>query len=84
MADQDEPRQAEPEEPTATPEPEDDTTGHNMGTYEYARQHAEPEGPRGGRLGVEGSTPQAGQEPARPTPRPLTRPTPPPARRGPR
>ncbi|HSS34969.1 MAG TPA: hypothetical protein VLR93_01750 [Patescibacteria group bacterium] len=40
MADQDEPRQAEPEEPTATPEPEDDTAGHNMGTYEYARQHA--------------------------------------------
>lgn len=36
MADQDEPRGPEPE----TPEPEDDTTGHSMGTYEYARQHA--------------------------------------------
>ena len=36
MADQDEPRASEPE----TPEPEDDTSGHSMGNYEYARQHA--------------------------------------------
>ncbi|MGZ8502546.1 MAG: hypothetical protein ACXWW6_06800 [Candidatus Limnocylindrales bacterium] len=36
MAEQDEPRGPEPE----TPEPEDDTSGHSMGTYEYARQHA--------------------------------------------
>ncbi len=36
MADQDEPRTPEPE----TPEPDDDTTGHSMGTFEYARQHA--------------------------------------------
>ena len=40
MADQDEPRQVKPDEPTASPETEDDTSGHNMGTYEYARQHA--------------------------------------------
>jgi len=40
MAEQDEPRQAEPDDPTPAPEPEDDTSGHNMGTYEYARQHA--------------------------------------------
>lgn len=40
MAEQDEPRQAEPEDQTAAPEPEDDTSGHNAGTYEYARQHA--------------------------------------------
>lgn len=40
MAEQHEPPQAEPEEPI-TPEPaEDDTSGHNAGTYEYARQHA--------------------------------------------
>ncbi|MEO8230529.1 MAG: hypothetical protein ABI628_12310 [Chloroflexota bacterium] len=36
MADQDEAREPKPE----TPEPEDDTTGHSMGTFEYARQHA--------------------------------------------
>ena len=40
MATLDEPRQPEPEDPTASPETEDDTSGHNMGTYEYARQHA--------------------------------------------
>lgn len=39
MGNQDEPRKPEPEEPTASPETEDDTSGHNMGTYEYARQH---------------------------------------------
>ncbi|MEA2536112.1 MAG: hypothetical protein QOF11_346 [Chloroflexota bacterium] len=36
MTDQDEPRGPEAE----TPETEDDTSGHSMGTYEYARQHA--------------------------------------------
>jgi hypothetical protein len=36
MADQDEPRKPEPE----TPESDDDTSGHSMGTFEYARQHA--------------------------------------------
>jgi hypothetical protein len=40
MSDKDEPRQAKPDDPAAAPETEDDTSGHNMGTYEYARQHA--------------------------------------------
>ncbi len=40
MADQDEPRPAGPDDPTTSPETDDDTSGHNMGTYEYARQHA--------------------------------------------
>jgi hypothetical protein len=39
MAEHDEPRQVEPEDPAAAPTPEDDTSGHSM-TYEYARQHA--------------------------------------------
>ncbi len=39
MAEHDEPRQAEPEDPAAPPTTEDDTSGHSM-TYEYARQHA--------------------------------------------
>ena len=41
MAEQDEPRQAETEDPARQRRsPTDDTSGHNMGTYEYARQHA--------------------------------------------
>ena len=39
MAEHDEPRQVEPEDPAA-PAGEDDTSGHSMATFEYARQHA--------------------------------------------
>jgi hypothetical protein len=39
MAEHDEPRQVEPEDPAAPPTAEDDTSAHSM-TYEYARQHA--------------------------------------------
>jgi hypothetical protein len=38
MAEHDEPRQTE--EPAAPPTTEDDTEGHSLGGYEYARQHA--------------------------------------------
>ena len=40
MAEQDKPRQAKPEDPPVPAEPDDDTEGHNAGTYEYASQHA--------------------------------------------
>lgn len=38
MAEQDEPRQTE--DPAAPATTEDDTEGHSMGGYEYARLHA--------------------------------------------
>lgn len=40
MTEHDEPRQVEPEDPAAPPASEDDTSGHSMATFEYARQHA--------------------------------------------
>jgi hypothetical protein len=38
MAEQDEPRQTD--DPAAAPVTEDDTEGHSVGGYEYARLHA--------------------------------------------
>ena len=74
MAEQDEPRQAEPEDPAASP---DDRGRHDRaldGTYEYARQHANQKAREADAWAVQGGAPQAGQEPARQAPRPLTLP----------